>query len=212
MEYGIQRRHIYLVPAEPEDLDYLFDAFLSREVWEMFGFEGPAKALMKERHAEGNLIVAIIKLVEGRRRIGFGVCYPPPLFMRQWEYGLVIPEPKDRDGFSAIAASDAMTHYLFDHLQLEVAFWRIRADNGPSNAIARRMGYRPFGVWRVGDHRFKFYRMTPDLWAARRERLFRGEERHPCGLGAPFLTLTERPYAPEPLTSSGPTGEPSREA
>ena len=201
VEYGIQRRHIYLVPPRPEDLPYFFDAFLVREVWEMFGFEGPAKKAMKQRHKQGNLVLGIIRKVEGQRRIGFGVCYPPPALLHQWEYGLVIPDPKDRDGFSAIHASDAITHYLFDHLRMTDGMWRVRADNRPPNILARRMGYRPFGVWEVGGHLFNFYRMTPEIWLKRREKLERQEKKTPSGVGSVFLTLPTPPFDPEVVTS-----------
>lgn len=199
MQYGIQRRNIYLVPPNAKDLAYMLDSFDQTEVWEMFGFEGPSKKMMKMRHKKGNLLIGIIYRVDDRKRLGFAICYPPPvsLFDSGWEFGVVILDPKDRDAWCAIAAGDAMAHYLLDHLRVEHAMWRIRTDNRASNAIARRMGYRPAGRWSVGDHKFDFYRMNQDIWRKRRERLDRQEEKHPSGIGATFLTLMDAPYEPE---------------
>jgi len=198
MQYGIQRRTIYVVPALPEDLEWIFELFERREIWEMFGFDGPGKEEMIRRHASGNLVIGIARRVADRRRIGFGILFPPTDHLGIWEYGVVIPEREDRDAFSAIAASDAMSHYVFDHLRIEAAIWRIRADNRASIAIAQRMGYRPFGTWEVGGHRFRFFRLNQEIWAKRRAKLDEGEATRPSGLGSTFLTLSDPPFDPEP--------------
>jgi RimJ/RimL family protein N-acetyltransferase len=214
VEYGIQRRTIYLIPPSEEDLAWMFDHFDAEDVWQMFGFLEPAKAEMIARYEKGNVVVGIIRRVDTKKRIGFSICFPPIAFLSQWEFGIVIPDPLERDAFSAIYASDAMTHYMFDHLRITDGMWRIRADNAQSNALARRMGYKPFGVWKVGEHRFNFFRMTTDIWTARREKLERGEEKSPSGLGAAFLTLCDPPFDPEPLptSSSAPKAAAEREA
>jgi RimJ/RimL family protein N-acetyltransferase len=190
MQYGIQRRNVYLVPAEPADLAYVFDAFDDREVWEMYGFEAPSRKHIEEKHREGNLVVGVIRRVADRSRIGFAVVFPPPLFLHQWEYSIVIRDPKDRDAFSAINASDVIAHYIFDHLRIPDGMWRIRADNRPSNAIAKRMGYKPCAVIKVGENRFNFYRIDQQIWGKRRDRIGTDD----------FLTLTAPPF--EPVTSS----------
>lgn len=203
MEYGIQRRSVYLTPPqEPDDLDYLLDAFDDEEVWSMFGHSTPARAHMARLDAEQRVIRGIIRRVEDDRRIGFALLFSPPDWLGlehrfgSWEYGIVIRERRDRDGFRAIQASDAMTHYVVDHLGLVDWWWRIRDDNHPSRAIARRMGYRSVGVWSTGQNRYAFYRMTRDAWERRRARLERGEAQHPSPEGACFLTLEGPPYMP----------------
>lgn len=196
MQYGVQRRSIYLVPPSEEERRWIFDLFETEEVWAMFGFESPSRTLMEERAATGQLILGIVKRLEGRRRIGFVVSFPPTLPANAWEFGLVIPDPRDRDGYSAIHASDATAHYTFDHLRIERAMWRIRADNRRSEAIARRMGYRPYGGWDVGGHRYNFYRLTPERWAERYAQLDRLEGMSPFGLPDTFVALASPPFDP----------------
>lgn len=202
MEYGIQRRNIYLTPPRDDDEDYLLDAFDEEEVWSMFGHEGPARGHMQSVLAQERVVRGIIRQVGDQRRIGFSLLFAPPdmLGLEQrfgsWEYGVVIRDPKDRDGFRAIAASDAMTHYCVDHLGLVDWWWRIREDNRPSRAIARRMGYRSMGIWPAGPYTFAFYRMTQAIWERRRARLDRAEAKNPSPGGASFLTLTEPPFDP----------------
>lgn len=202
VEYGIQRRSIYLTPPTEDDQAYLLDAFEDEEVWSMFGYAEPAKEMMTRRVAEGRVVQGIVRRVEDDRRIGFSLLFAPPDWMGlekklgHWEYGVVIPDKKDRNGFQAIQASDAMTHYCVDHLGLIDWWWRIREDNGPSRAIARRMGYRSFGIWEAGSNRFAFYRMTRAVWDRRMAKLERAEKASPSPGGAVFLTLPEAPYEP----------------
>ena len=196
MEYGIQHRSIYLVPPDPEDLAWFFDAFDREEIWSMFGYPGPSKDLIQERHATGNLIVGIIKKVEGEQRVGFAVEFPPAPPLNAWEFGIAIPNPRHRDLKSAIEAGDAWGHYFFDHLRIENGGWRSRADNLPSIALARRMGFRPYAIWEVGGVRFQFFRMNRERWQQRLAQLEEEEERFPSGQDQLFVTLREPPYRP----------------
>lgn len=201
MEYGIQRRSIYLIPPGANDLEWMLDQFEKEEIWKMFGFAGPSRALIKERRDKGTLVIGIIHRVTGAKRIGFIVCFPPTAPFDAWEFGAAIPDQKERDAFSAIHAADAMTHYMFDHLRIERGMWRTRDDNHASNALARRIGYRPYAAWEVEGVRYQFFRMDRPRWEQRLDRLDRGEERSPSGLGDLFVTLPGPPYAPKPLRS-----------
>lgn len=203
MEYGIQRRSIYLTPPMGDDLDYLVDAFEEEDVWSMFGYDGPARERILSLERERTIVRGIIRRVEDDARIGFSALFPPPeMFglearLGKWEYGVAILDPRDRNGWAAIQASDAMTHYCVDHLGLVDWWWRIRADNRPSKAIARRMGYRSLGAWSTGRHTFSFYRMTQAVWDRRLGRIRRAEVTHPSPGGCPFLVLPGPDYRPE---------------
>lgn len=196
MEYGIQRRSIYLVPASPEELEWMFELFDShRQVWEMFGFDGPGRKVIEERHREGNTTIGIVKRVETGARIGFAIVFPPTALMDAWEFGFYITEG-ERDAFSAIHTADAMSHYMFDHLGCEPGGFRVRADNAASTAVIRRLGYRKYGTWDVGEHDYDFYRLTRARWEARRAKLVAGEETHPSPAGVAFLPLDGPPFQP----------------
>jgi hypothetical protein len=116
--------------------------------------------------------------------------------MTHWEFSIAVPDAKERDAFSAIAAADITTHYMFDHLRIDNVGWRVRDDNRASQAIIRRMGYVPYVVWGEGAHRYQLYRINTELWAKRRAKLDRGEEQNPSGLGDAFITLAEPPFDP----------------
>ena len=196
MEYGIQRRNIYLVPPEGDDLLWLFDQFDEPEVWRMFGFPGPSRLKIMRAYRSGNVVSAILRRVADRARLGFVVMFPPSQDFDFWEFGYAIPEPRDRDAFSALNATDAMAHYMFEHLRVEAMGWRTRADNRKADAVVRRLGYVPFGAWEVDGHAYTFYRLDQAGWAKRRAKLDRGEQTHPYGLGDTFVTLPERPFDP----------------
>lgn len=190
MEYGIQRRTIYLVPPADDDLGYFFDAFDLDFVWQMFGMPGPAKLRIMRAYRSGNLVVGILKRVADRKRIGFVMMFPPTQDFDFWEFGYAIIDPQDRDAFSALNATDAMAHYMFEHLRVTAMGWRTRADNHSADAIVRRLGYEPFGAWEVDGHHYTFYRLDAAGWQKRSEKLARAAG------GEPFITLAERPFEP----------------
>lgn len=193
MEYGIQHRSIYLAPPSSEELEWFFGCFDDEEIWTMFGYPGPSQASMRQRHASGNLIIGIIKRVEDEKRIGFVVEFPPAPPTHGWEFGIAIPDPRDRNLKAAIEAGDAWAHYFFDHLRIETGMWRVREDNGASNAFARRMGFRPYSTWEVGDHRYQFYRMDKARWE---ERLARIEAEDDGSSGEELFITLKAPYKP----------------
>ena len=196
MEYGIQRRTIYLIPPAGPDLGWIFDAFDREEVWGMFGFPGPGRDRIMSQHRDGNLVMGLLKRVEDEKRIGFVTMFPPTDEFDFWELGYAILDPADRDAYAAFNATDAMAHYMFEHLRVSAMGWRTREDNRAADAVVRRLGYRPFGAWEVSGHHYTFYRLDRAGWAKRRRKLDLGEERHPSGLGSTFVMLPEPPYPP----------------
>ena len=194
MEYGIQRRSIVLIPPDDDGLAWIFSEFDREEIWQMFGLTGPARMRILRAHRSGDLVVGEIRHAKDHRRIGFVVVFPPTADFDFWEFSYAIPDPKDRDAYSAMSASDAMAHYMFEHLRIEPLCWRTRADNRASDAVIRRIGYESFGAWEVDGHPYTFYRLDRDGWAKRRRKLDLGEARHPSGIGGTFATLDAPPY------------------
>ena len=199
MEYGIQRRTIYLTPPDTDDLSWMFQLFDADEIWQMFGMPGPARLRIMRAYRSGNLVVGMLRRVRDRQRIGFVVMFPPTGDFDFWELGYAIPDPHDRDAWSAYHSTDAMAHYMFEHLRVDAMGWRTREDNRAADAIVRRLGYKSFDSWRVDGHMYTFYRLDQAGWAKRRARLDRAEAARPSGLGETFVTLPEPPFAPKPL-------------
>lgn len=195
MEYGIQRRSIYLVPPADSDLSWLFAQFDEPEVFEMFGFMKPSHARVMRAYRTGNLVVGILHRVTTRARIGFVVLFPPAGELDFWEFGYAIPNTKDRDGFGALNATDAMATYAFDHLRVEKVGWRTREDNRAADAVVRRLGYRPRETRLIDGHSYTFYVLDTEGWQLRRQKLERWEAENPSGIGSAFVTLMP-PYTP----------------
>ncbi|MCK6549320.1 GNAT family N-acetyltransferase [Myxococcota bacterium] len=203
MEYGIQRRSIYLLPPTPEDVGWFLKQFDDPEVYEMFGFGQPSRVKLMRAYRGGDLVVGILHKVEGRKRIGFVIMFPPAGQFDFWEFGYDIPDPKDRDAFCAFNATDAMAHYMFEHLRVTAMGWRTREDNRAADAVVRRLGYKPYETSFQDGHNYTFYRLDQAGWAQRRAKLDRGEASHPSGIGATFVTLMP-PYEPiEPKLPEG---------
>lgn len=174
----------------------MFDLFDSnREVWEMFGFEGPARSIIETRRNEGNTTIGIVYRTESRRRIGFAIVFPPTFLMEAWEFGFYV-EAGERDAFAAIHTADAMSHYMFDHLGCEPGGFRVRTDNRASSAVVRRLGYRKYASWDVNGHDYDFYLLSRQRWEERKAKLEEGERQHPSGTEEAFLALDGPPYEP----------------
>ncbi len=212
MEYGIQRRGIYLVPPDDDDLGWMLAQFEDEEVWRNFGFEGSGRLAMLRAFRRGETVTGILRRTHDRARIGFVVMFPPDEHRDYWEFSYAIPEVADRDAFSALSSTDAMAHYMFEHLGVEAMGWRVRADNRAAHAVVRRLGYQPFEDRVLGGHAYTFYRLSRAGWAKRRAKLDAGEAQHPSGLGATFLTLAEPPFEPTPLPERAPEPAPASSA
>lgn len=196
VEYGVQHGSIYLIPPGGDDLEWFLASFDTEEIWSMFGFPGPSRTLMTERHERGELIVGILRRVVDRKRIGLAVQFPPRPPENLWEFGMAIPDPRDRDLRCAIEAADAWAHYFFDHLRMDAGTFRVRADNKPSIALVTRMGYRPYGTFTLGGIRMRSFRLDQARWKARLDQIAKETERYTPGRDELFITLPEPPFDP----------------
>ena len=195
--YGIQRRTVYLVPPTYDDLKWMFRQFHDPEISEMFGYDDQGAAIMLLRYRAGTLVVATIKNVASRRRIGFLVMYPPVGGnFNFWEFGYAIPDPADRNAFHALNATDAVGCYMFQHLQVPMCGWRTRADNHAANAVVRRLGYQAGETLDIDGHQYTIYRLDQEGWKKRYRKLERGEEASGAKR-APFQVLRPPLYQPE---------------
>lgn len=194
MAYGIQRRTIYIVPPDRDDLRWIFEQFRRSEISDMFGYGEHGPMRMPELYEQGCLVVSVVRRVQSRRRIGFVIMYPPAGF-NFWEFGYAIPDESERNAFDALNTTDAMAHYMFEHIQVPKLGWRTREDNAAADAVVRRLGYRMSHIYEEAGHKYRIYELDQQGWARRRARLDRGEQRHPSGLGGTFVVL-RAPYEP----------------
>jgi hypothetical protein len=181
------------------DRTWVYRQFDNPEIVEMFG--GDARGLgsgIRHAHRLGRVMMGIIRRAADSARLGFAVMLAPSAEMPWWELALAIPERSDRNAFAMMHALDIMAHYMLDHLHHVAAGARIRADNGASQAVVRRMGYVQYCTRFVDGHQHLFFSLDQARWAQRKARLERGEASYGSGLGAAFLTLKGPPYVPVP--------------
>lgn len=206
MEYGIQRRSVCLIPPDEDGFEWIFEALDRPDIYENLGLIAPAGAEVRRRHAEGDHVFALICRADGLRRVGFAVVFPPTEAFDAWSFAYAIPDPRDRDGYTALHATDAMAHYLFEHLRVPVVGFDIRADRNASDAIIRRIGYTAYTSREVLGQTFRLYRVDRATWDRRKAKLERGERDHPSGVGAVFVKL-RAPWAP--VVPHGPPPSPT---
>lgn len=195
MEYGIQRRSIYLVPPDAESLEWIFRCFDDPIIYTELGLSSASGAELRRRHAEGDHVFGSIMSAPSRARIGFAVVFPPSPAFDAWSFSYAIPEARHRNGFNALHATDAMSHYMFEHLRVDAVGFETREDNAAAGAIVRRLGYPPGETSRIEGRTFRFYRVTRAAWAARRAKLDANELKYPSGIGGTFVKLNA-PFLP----------------
>ena len=164
------------------------DKYLCQWIGARLSFRVPRDeaAVLRARHHGGNLMVGVMRRAGVFRPIGFVLMFPPTDELDYWELSYAVTDRSQRNAFFAIHASDAMLHYMFDHLKVEAVGWRTREDNLAARAVLRRLGYATTGVRELGGYRYLFSRLDRDGWAARRDKL--GEDA--------FVAFRESPFQP----------------
>lgn len=195
VEYGIQRRSIYLVPPAPEGLEWIFRCFDDPIIYADLGLSSPSGEELRRRHAGGDHVFALIKSAPSKERIGFVVVFPPSPAFDAWSFSYAIPSAQHRNGFNALHTTDAMSHYMFEHLRVDAVGFETREDNGAAAAIVRRLGYTSLETLVIEGRRFQFYRVDRAAWAKRRAKLDAGELKFPSGIGGTFVKLNA-PFCP----------------
>lgn len=135
-----------------------------------------------------NVNTAVV-LVEGQKRVGFALLFPPTDLDVFWEYLAAIPSAGDRDGYTAMQAFDAMAFYAFDWMKIERLGFRIESSNTGALALAKRGGFTPLRTEVVEGRTMVVYSIDRATWNVRLANLEKGELAHPSGLGATFLRV-----------------------
>ncbi|MEL7367487.1 MAG: GNAT family N-acetyltransferase [Myxococcota bacterium] len=103
--------------------------------------------------------------------VGFVMLMRPDLSVRTWTVNVAVPQPGHRDGFTALAALDAMCHLVFDLRGDDGLEWLIEPSNRASQALPKRLGYpRIEQIERQGT-RYDRFAIELDGWQARQQRV-----------------------------------------
>lgn len=175
MKVGLRNRRIFVTPIAWDERPWLYAQFDDPAFYPLYGYAAPRGAQIRDQHDAGNLVVGVIRTAD--ERIGYVVLFPPTDQLDAWEFCYAIPNPKHRNAFWAIAASDAALCYMFDHLKVEAVAWRTRKDNRAALAIIRRIGYATDSEGEVDGQTYLFTRLDRSGWDRRKARLRQGDLR-----------------------------------
>lgn len=183
MKLSIQRRGIILQPPQGMDVVWVTRQMRAPEIEENFAWGDDLNAAdIIAGHRMGHIVLGIIKRVDDGARVGFALMLPPHEGKDFWELLAAIPQARHRDAFSMVAAIDAMSHYMFDHVGVPLCGATVRPDNAASLAVVRRIGYQQREIRPDANGvPHAIYVLDRALWEARKARLQRGEDAHPSG-------------------------------
>lgn len=170
MEVSVIRRQVRVDPADDADLMWIFQQFDDPDTWQTFGYAGPAMAEAMTNYLSKTMVLGVVRKIDSAERAGFIVMFAPHEGQRGWEFGFVI-DRKARDGFTAIAAVDAMTYAMFELGNVEAITFRIRDENRRCRAVVTRLGYRATHVVTGDDGVFHHFEVDRTIWHERLSRL-----------------------------------------
>lgn len=176
-----------LAPPSGEDLDWIKAEATKPELLASFGLDSDDDRLAMATD-NPNVNTAVV-LVEGQKRVGFALLFPPRDPDVFWEYLAAIPSVSDRDGYTTMQAFDAMAFYAFDWMKIERLGFRIEERNTGPQALAKRAGFTPLRTEVVEGKKMIVYSIDRATWNVRLANLEKGELAHPSGLGATFLRV-----------------------
>jgi hypothetical protein len=202
VKFGIQRRNIYVCPLVGMDRFWISQQLLVPEIVEMFGYGDDLLAGARIEYGTGRLLLATIRRVEDRKRIGFVSVHAPCAEHDFWDFSFAIPQEKNRDLFSSIHAMDAVLHYMFDHVGVPLMGGTTRLDNKPALAVVRRIGYQVVGTRQWHGPRYAIIQLDAAGWKQRVAKLQKGEDAHPSPGRQVFTLLRGPPY--NPVSNHGP--------
>ena len=196
MQVGVQRRSIYLVPVQADEVEWLTALFDHDEIWRNFGYSGPSRSRISAWLQRGHAVVSVIRRVGDRERLGFALAFPPHDAVRVWELAYAIPAPQHRNAFHAINAVDALLFYMFEVMQVDEVSWRTRQDNVAGAAVLARIGYRPAGLRHMHGVDYVWHVVDQELWQGRKAKLERNEQKYPSSAAAAFAILKGPGFEP----------------
>jgi hypothetical protein len=205
MRLAVRRRSVVLEPASSTELHWIFQSFNDPETWRSFGYEGPAMAKAVWSYLERPIVVATIRRAgcESEGPLGFVWIYGPLGDDHGFEFSYRITERSARDGFTALFATDAASHYMFDRVGIELGRFRVEDTNLAAHAVVRRLGYLAAGTVESAGIRLSLFELDRERWIARRNKL----EETARARGEPCFEVYERPNArrwrPVPTLGSG---------
>lgn len=161
-----------LGPPNDADLDWILRTLRRPEVARALGWSEGVGAEIYSGHIEGTALLLPFWNASGDR-VGFILLMRSEPTARVWTVNIVVPEVHRRNGFTALAALDALCHLVFDVRGDERLVWLIEPSNGASKVLPRRLGYPKVDEVVRDGTTYERYGIGPEQWRIRRDRLAR---------------------------------------
>lgn len=168
--HRVRSSRIDIGPPRESDLDWLMGQLGRPDVASALGWADGVGAEVYGGYIDGSVLLLPFRDGSGER-VGFVLlmqAQPAPVV---WSVNVVVPEPSRRNGFTALAALDAMSHLVFDIRREAGLVWLIEPGNGASRVLPRRLGYPKQGELVRGGTTYERYGIGLPEWTARKSRL-----------------------------------------
>lgn len=163
-------RRVQLGPPSDEDLEWILAALRRPEVWRALGWSDGIGKEIYTGYIEDTVLLLPFTRPAGDR-VGFVLLMRDSTAHRVWSVNVVVPDPRSRNGFTTLAALDALTHLVFDVREDAGLVWLIEPSNGASRVLPKRLGYEQLGDVVRGGTLYHRYGITRAEWDARKARL-----------------------------------------
>lgn len=168
--HRVRSRRVSLGPPHDEDLDWILTSLRRPDVFRALGWADGVGSEIYTGYIEDTALLLPFWNAEGVR-VGFVLLMRDSTEHRVWSVNVVVPDPKLRNGFTTLAALDALTHLVFDVRHDDGLVWLIEPDNGASRVLPKRLGYEELGEIVRGGTTYCRYGIRAADWNLRRARL-----------------------------------------
>ncbi|MEM7677582.1 MAG: hypothetical protein AAF449_16405 [Myxococcota bacterium] len=173
--YRITDGRVWITPPSDAQLTWILEQLGRPEIARALGWE---RSIGSEIYS-GYIEETVLLLPFGRfgrdeaSAVGFVMLMRPDLSFRKWTVNVAVPRPGHRDGFTALAALDAMCHLVFDLRGDEGLEWLIEPSNRASMALPKRLGYAVLERVEREGTTYDRFAIGREQWQARQARASR---------------------------------------
>ena len=163
---------VVLGPPSDDDLTWILEHLSDPDIARALGWEDRPGAEVYSGYIEDTALLMPFRDAAGRR-VGFIMLVRPDRETRTWTVNIAVPHAALRNGFTALAALDALCHLVFDVREDAGLAWMIAPDNLASKVLPKRLGYPKLDDVVQDGVTFERYGIDRSAWQARQARVAR---------------------------------------
>ncbi len=160
---------VTLGPPNDDDLTWIMDALARPDVWSALGWSDGIGSEVYGGYIEGTVLLLPFWNAQ-KERVGFILLMRETTDSGEWAVHIVVPDKNKRNGFTAIAACDALCHLVFIMRNERGLFWLIEPSNGASKVLPKRLGYKKLDEIDRDGTRYERFIIGPEDWERRKTR------------------------------------------